>query len=195
MEGQHRRAAPGPGGEGTGGGAVLVVDRVRSPGLDLLNEHAGLILVPRDLQAGIGAVTIAVTNTDPVDPASFEIDELDVHVGLLPGTTRRVTIDAAPGTYRFYDFLSGTDLLAAPVRSQLVWLAAPGEHDRGSLTSLFFGSEDRCQPEVLDDAVAGVQRVTTWGGVSMLGRLAAVGLADVGEPMAVVGAVAVIEVG
>jgi len=72
----------------------------------------------------------------------------------------------------------------------------PGRARPGSLTSLFFGSEDRCQPEVLyDDAVAGVQRVTTWGGVSMLGRLAAVGLADVGEPMAVVGAVAVIEVG
>jgi hypothetical protein len=43
--------------------------------------------------------------------------------------------------------------------------------------------------------VLGVQRVATWGGVSMLGRLAAVGARGFGEPMAVVGAVAVIEVG
>lgn len=69
----------------------------------LFTDQAGRIMSPERLSAVPGIVTVAVTNTDPLVGATFDVDELGVHVGIPPGATTRVSFDAPAGRYRFYD--------------------------------------------------------------------------------------------
>ncbi|WP_130288477.1 cupredoxin domain-containing protein [Pseudonocardia sediminis] len=80
----------------------LRVARERT-GWGLFTDRAGRVMTPAVLTAEPGPVAIAVTNTDPLVGATFDIDELDVHVRIAPGSSVRVVVDAPPGRYRFSD--------------------------------------------------------------------------------------------
>ncbi|MET0191071.1 MAG: cupredoxin domain-containing protein [Pseudonocardia sediminis] len=80
----------------------LRVARERT-GWGLFTDRAGRVMAPAVLTAEPGPVAIAVTNTDPLVGATFDIDELDVQVRVAPGSTVRVVVDAPAGRYRYYD--------------------------------------------------------------------------------------------
>jgi hypothetical protein len=82
------------------GDLLLVRER---PTLGLFTDAAGYEWSPAALEAPAGAITVAVTNPDPVVGGNFTIEELDVDVDIPPDTTRRITVDAPTGTYRYHD--------------------------------------------------------------------------------------------
>jgi hypothetical protein len=73
------------------------------PTLGLFTDSSGYEWSPGALQAPAGSVTVAVTNPDPVVGSRFTIEELGVDVHIPPDTTRRITVDAPAGTYRYQD--------------------------------------------------------------------------------------------
>lgn len=90
---------------------VLFATRTSDTGRpgDLRLATTGQHLSTQRLTASPGVVSIAVRNTDPVFPRSFDIDTLHVHVLVPPRTTRRVSFSAAGGRYRFSDNATATE--------------------------------------------------------------------------------------
>ncbi|MGH2720693.1 MAG: cupredoxin domain-containing protein [Actinomycetota bacterium] len=87
-------------------GATALVSNTRyesavaQPG-DIKVEARDLEFVAANLQTQAGPVTLHVENTGAA-LHSFTIDELDVDVFIPAGKAARITLDAEPGTYRFY---------------------------------------------------------------------------------------------
>lgn len=92
-------------------GGVAYATRTSEPAApgDAAVVTTGSRVTPQALEEPAGAVTVHVTNNDPVAPRSFDIDELDVHVIVPPRTSRRVTFEAPAGTYEYYDQITFTE--------------------------------------------------------------------------------------
>ncbi|CAN5258643.1 hypothetical protein BH20ACT8_BH20ACT8_07280 [soil metagenome] len=87
---------------------LTAADEPAQPG-DVVLVAADNHFSDQTLEAEAGAVTVHVTNTDPI-MHTFVVPELDVILAVPNDSQRRVTFEAPPGEYAFHDEITLGDM-------------------------------------------------------------------------------------